>query len=278
MPVYEITNIADYLAGNNFAAYKDNDEPDPDKEGTRAVTLSKIPNVLPPFPEFWMEFRHSQSDWSIVEDHHETVGLHIFASKIPEGGWEWRVEMMGRDDELQDFLLPRGRGCGTQTARTDQQGNPLPGSLACSDGQSLWTPALVGLIAISFLNLHPNSVQIVANPPSRQLRRHAQRQGTVPPPTFKMILIRGMKPRGSANGPSSSAGGYSLHLVKGYMMTVLPTKPLFGCALCLSGEGHKPDRRRSHVGTFWIEGHTRGDISQGDTTKTPFKVKVGDGL
>jgi len=59
------------------------------------------------------------------------------------------------------------------------------------------------------------------------------------------------------------------------MMTVKHDKPLFGCELYKSWEGYKPDRRLSHVGTFWVAGHTRGIADRGDQTQDAAVAREG---
>lgn len=110
---------------------------------------------------------------------------------------------------------------------------------------------MICLNAIQFLNCR--NVEIVDNPPSRQQRRQAERQGTKPPVTYKTLVIHAMRRRGATSGDSEgSHAGMPVHTVRGHFKDFR------------SGPGL--GRAHSH-GIYWWEPMLRGSAEHGRVVK-----------
>lgn len=274
MPIYEISNIADYIRANGFEAMNRFGLSSDDK-GDPRVEIDKIPNLFPPFRQFWME--------AFIRPLNAIAPMHL--------GGRWETERNGDGWDLRMYCCYaitatryiQAVPC-YATISVDKEGSLLKWGLALDTQLDTETAqrarrltqsaAVTSLVALSFLNMHKKSAQVVTNSPSRQVKRAAARKGKKPPPDFLTIKIRGMRYSRSGPGNKGEGGSYSLHIVRGHHMRVTQDNPLFGCDACRSGEGHGPNHQLGHVGTFWIEDYTTGDETVGDTTKVPRKLKI----
>jgi len=227
IPVYEITNIFDYLSANNFAALnqyapkKDEDDHPEWAKNSIKIGLNEIPNVFAPFPEFWMEYSYSLDGESL------TCGHHFWTEKDGDN-WYWGTQVWMRDSSAVYSANEKIYLKIDASGHVAEMRSQFPES-GDKDWMRLTTSLGFCIVAISFLNMHRNSVRVASNPPSRQQRRHAQRKGTKPPPDFKTILVRGMgKSYGKGNGGKGDGKPYALHIVRGHMLTVTQSAPLFG--------------------------------------------------
>jgi hypothetical protein len=189
--------------------------------------------------------------------------------RFVEQGWECRAQVFvgdidGRIDAtpfLVNFCLSEdGRYCPGTAGIEPHPNCTQSGEKLAEEYQPLIVLTMsVCFQALAFMNMNTKSVQIVDNPPSRQVRRHAERKGVKQPVTFKTILIRGTQNRVRPHERGDGTRKFAMHIVRGHRIRGTEERPLFG----------KP----WGVGTFWVESHTRGKAEHGTIINT-YKVEV----
>lgn len=110
----------------------------------------------------------------------------------------------------------------------------------------------IALAAVQFMNCR--NVEILDNPPTRQQRRAAEREGRKPDVTYKTLVIHpmGQKRRVVRQADGTAALGVSLHIVRGHFKNYTGG----------SGLG------RAHVhGVYWWSPQVRGSSDAGRVEK-----------
>jgi hypothetical protein len=161
VPVYEITNVWNYVIANGFSSldrYGYDDE-------TKMVDVTTLDNIFPPFPSFWMEYGFESGARSAV----------LWKTFQKLDGWDFVGNFYWDDGQGNTALVPLAL-----TIAIDKGGKPSPQGFGTKllqaklpeDGVkqlviSAEAAAFLTFIALSFLNMHKNSVTVVENPPSR---------------------------------------------------------------------------------------------------------------
>ena len=111
------------------------------------------------------------------------------------------------------------------------------------------------LLSTSFL--HCKNVEVVDRPPSRQVRRAAERKGKKAI-TYKTLDIELFKAQvRQETQPGENQIARALHICRGHFKTFTDKAPLMG----------------QHVGTYWWGAHLRGSKANGEVKKD-YKVVV----
>jgi hypothetical protein len=118
----------------------------------------------------------------------------------------------------------------------------------------------ISLMALQFLNC--KNVEVLDNPPSRQVRRACERSGAKPPVTYKTLIIHPLnQKRATVKNPDGSAmHGVSLHIVRGHFRDYR--------------QGAGLGRNHAH-GLFWCSPHLRGQEEHGRVEKD-YEVEPGE--
>jgi len=271
LPVFEVTNVHEYLAVN-------------EKKFMESVR-DAIPCAIPPFPDCWMEFRSADTSW-VCGSAVRQVGCLLSSWDIRDRDVRERAEALRRlnvppervDGVVGDlcwlvlgvFGLRTndgnvGLGSGFTWLFLDREGRilkpMLPGFSVDQDltAGEMEAAAMIALkfmaviaMACSFLSCR--NVRRVENEPDAKLQKARQRRGKPPLTKYYTLEIEPMKEVLRREGRSEEVGlKKALHICRGHFATYTEEKPLFG--------------RPGATGRFWIPSHVRGSKDAGEIRK-----------
>ncbi len=223
--------------------------------------LEDFPNIAPPWPVFWMEFRMPPQIYGAKVAGEKTRFIApsraggrygaLVTSIIPDGGvgWELVVELCRTIDGTGEPLI------GVSGYRIDvgADGSPGKGLFGYSPFfDAAGVQGLVGallfpvLSAISFCHCKNITIQAASRP------RHERRQdarNNVPEVRWSTLVIDPTRAavRSSRTGDREELRR-ALHMCRGHFATYGPDRPLFG----------------KYTGTVWVPQHVRGRRELGE--------------
>lgn len=246
------------------------------------LSLSGFPNIAPPFPSFYMEFRmpRSMRHWGEeVATHFEAILLNDYADRYdffrelkewaPDTKWclfcsMWRFGEDGSIGAILPVVVLSVREDGTYTGKNDKGEFMLwgcdPQSLSSED-QSMISDFVTWcihpcLLAISFL--HCKNVTMKRETPPVQLSKKYQKNHGRPLVSYHILNIDPMKQVLRTEGNSEKTGlKQALHICRGHFKDYSKGGGLFG----------------KYKGLYWWDSNVRGSVSEGIIDKD-YAVKV----
>ncbi len=258
-PIIRIQNVADYFWPH---------------ERLRWDAYTDFPNLAPPFPAFWMEYRlpstlrTEEGLVALADDARDRVGLY-FTTKYEEGVFDgemprWFVRAVlfigagGTGDSIAPVfvwwylrLTEDGRVAedGSEVSiKTGYDGSRLPDADQAIQLMMYLHPALM---AISFLHCKNVEIMIQGGPRVTHGKRVRHRK---PPTTQHYTLhIEPMKQVLKTEGNSETSGlKHALHICRGHFKDYSKGAGLFG----------------KYQGLYWWESHVRGSEAEGKIEKS----------
>lgn len=275
-PILHIQNVADYFWEQGGAQ-------------AEHFSMKAFPNLAPPFPAFWMEFRVQElseedekimvdDDGKRIPDMYRTTheGALIKAERVEgEENVKWRlfVSLFASAGSLNP---KRVVWWGTFSFLVDQDGTPIPNpnaedmmieniwlapplrQLMETDGMERIASVMSdgalypSLLALSFL--HCKNVELVENDFGQRSPHSNLKKRTRNPKTkYYTLHIEAMKKVLRTEGDSERAGlSNALHICRGHFKDYSRGGGLFG----------------KYQGLYWWESHVRGSETAGKIEKT----------
>jgi hypothetical protein len=254
--VLVVDNVAEYLFAGN------------DQEDW--LIEKDFPNIAPPFPSFWMEYRSPTKVYSkALGDRHVpfprgSVGIFFEAQEhSTPGGPTWLLQAAQyTEHEKGKITFPtylwQIQVNADGTAASHKMAIPIlpwstpeekayAGHVRDTMGNA---PIFPCLLALSFL--HCKNVKVEADTVPQEMARTYERRNKRPLIRYKTLEITPMREVLRREGQSESTGlKRALHICRGHFATYSEDRPLFGRV----------------SGTFWKPAHVRGSIKQGAVIK-----------
>lgn len=240
-----------------------------------------FPNLAPPFPKMWIEYRFSGTineagKISHRESHY--IGILFTSRRQERGGWCYRAEPFLSQKRAKEPIGPLGGvligvspdgayrpaarhmrfadgriGVPCEVANAEQL-SELERSAVVDSCLNVIKPAL---LAISFMHCRNVETREGPRPPIALDKKWRKRYGR-PLVRYKVIDIDPMRRVLESEGGASTNGlKKALHICRGHFATYTEDAPLFGRV----------------VGTFWKPQHVRGTASAGAVVKD-YNVKA----
>jgi hypothetical protein len=118
---------------------------------------------------------------------------------------------------------------------------------------------MLSVVSTALALLCCKNASTIDQPPPRQLRRAAEREGRPKPFTVKTLVVKPLQRKRSEEAESSNGEPLALHWVRGHFKSYSEDKPLLGRV----------------SGTFWWTPHLAGDVQAGVVVKD-YKVEPPD--
>ena len=266
LPVLLIDNVADYFYSGTDQEYWSLDK--------------DFPNVAPPFPRFWCEFK-------LVNTIRSTKGNTDVSEWLPQGGRAGQLFVALRPEEVKgegipenakwiywlelfvDFHRrdvnadgPHGATFLCVDAAGAVIGNPWMLSYAAAGTEEIMKNMMAwynpSFLAISFL--HCKNVTLVDNVVDKPLaKKWASKHGGLQPTGYKTLIIEPLKAILRREGRAHETGlQKAMHICRGHFADYTEGRGLFG----------------KYHGKFWIPSVVRGSKGKAAPPRE-IKVKVG---
>lgn len=225
--------------------------------------MNNIPNVAPPFPCFWMEYRQADRLWDgeRMRENDGSFGLRLgflFKSREVEEGWKTKITVFmkplgdimldywwfGIDVDREGRLLKRSYHLSDWKIKNLTTDERIEQETEWSGRGYTWTfPAL---LAVAFL--HCKNVELIPHEP-RTTKRLARNQPRV---RYHTLQIEPMKKILRDEGGSEKTGlKHALHICRGHFKDFTKGNGLFG-------------RYRE---VYWWDSQVRGSADSGAVLK-----------
>lgn len=253
VPVFIFDNIAEYVDLNftdkelsGIEARRHVEKPDSDI----GYEASEFPNCRPPFIEFFAEWqmpmRKSQNRWTIRPDKKKRLmGAHVVSREFEDGG-KFTANLFVEEDG--GYIAET---CFCFDVTYNLHGNIYVRSLQVPDLLRSMAPLLLG---ISFLNCkRVDSIDVSdSDGPSRKWLRRQKK----PSIKYHVLKVNPLRIRKRTTYKEeveflNAQAANPRFIVRGHFATYTKERPLFG----------------KYWGTFWREGHKRGDVKNGMVLK-----------
>lgn len=229
-----------------------------------------FPNVAPPFPCFWMEYRVPRI--IVGGDPPQRVPMELGGQRV---GFYWLAvpleEVQGDAVEgwrLISFMFVEDSGCAvgpvfSVQADTESRGQLVelladhfvpPGDHFTTEEEELLGKNMVTLHYPTFLAIcfmHCSNVQVQDHPPKESHKRKHQKLYGRPPVVYKTLNITPMRRVIRSQGGPTCGLKQALHIMRAHFKR-FEEKPLFG----------------KHKGMWWWESQVRGRLHHGYIKKT----------
>lgn len=222
--------------------------------------VSDFPNLAPPFPLFWMEYRLSDVLYD-GEQMRENDSLpsakfgFLFESREIEEGWITKISLITRFSKVYEMEL---RAYLYWVVKIDKQGKPITdftihmpdGSINLNEPMEghFYTWLTPALLSISFL--HCKNVHMIEHEPKRATSGRISRHGSKI--RFHTLQIEPMKKILRDEGGAEETGiKHALHICRGHFKDFTKGKGLFG----------------KYKEVYWWESQVRGSGDVGAVLK-----------
>ncbi len=248
--------------------------------------LDYLPNIAPPFPQFWIESRFQHMTAQVTTGDAETlakygntrvqfpycIGCHFHANPRdeamrkctrpslnshvprcftahPDATWILEAIMIV---EWQKFKFEMRMNF---AIAVDAQGRPMGNMfMQLSEREKdelgmMNTFISPALLALSFC--HCRNIQLIPSDPSVELQKHRERSGRKPLLRYHTLSIGGIRKLFEQHGMNEKGIAHAIHTCRGHFKRFTADKPLLG----------------KHVGEYWWGDHVRGAGGEGVATK-----------
>jgi len=225
-----------------------------------------FPNVAPPFPEFWVEYRVPKTipfgqpqQPTRVDFGGQRVGFFWYAEDRADGSPGWCLTSLM-------FVEHEGWAVGplfSVRLDADAEGQlvEVSGTSLASrdpsvtehqhDGIESWMFTLHYPAALAICFMHCSNVPTLDHEPKESHSRRYQKLYGRAPIVYKTLNIRSMQAIIRSKGGSNCGFKQALHIMRGHFKR-FDQKPLFG----------------KHKGLWWWTSHLRGSLEHGYVKKT----------